>query len=162
MRNYKSFLLLVFCGSIFKISAQNNLSVKDMSTFPYWMEMINDSNVNYYEALKAYDIYWANHTKPAEEEDRMQNISLPVNEKNKTAIKEREKEQRKFSRFSKRERKRFSSHRQWEQEMVFHCKKFEDWKRDVYPWVQDDGSILTVYQRALLYEQKVKEASPSR
>jgi hypothetical protein len=33
--------------------------------------MMDDTTVNYYEAIKAYNEYWKNHVKPAGEEEEM-------------------------------------------------------------------------------------------
>lgn len=60
---------------------------------------------------------------------------------------------------NKRQQKKFAKQQQWQQEMIYQCKRFEEWQRDVFAWVQEDGSILTIEQRQKMYEQKLREAA---
>lgn len=125
---------------------------------PLWIAMIDNPNANYYEAVLAYETYWKHHDKPMEEENEMHAISLNVNRKNETEEREHKRAQRDFEKMTKRDKKRFAKEQEWRQQMVYQCKRFEEWKRDVAPWVQEDGSILTVEQRHELYLEKVKES----
>lgn len=54
------------------------------------------------------------------------------------------------------------SNNEWQQEMIYQCKRFEEWQRDVFAWVQEDGNILTIEQRQKMYEQKLREAAETK
>ena len=41
--------------------------VDSLVLYPYWIAMMNDSTVNYYDAVNAFDIYWKNRVKPTED-----------------------------------------------------------------------------------------------
>lgn len=126
---------------------------------PLWIEMIDNPTTNYNQAMLAYKTYWQHHTKPMEEENEMHAISLKTNEKSATEKREHERAQNSFEKMTKRDKKRFAKEQEWRQQMVYECKRFEEWKRDVAPWVQEDGSILTVNQRQEIYLEKVKEST---
>ena len=54
---FPTFLVLFF--GIQLSSAQNNLN-SNYSKNPEWIQMMDNPNVNYYEAVKAYNEYWKN------------------------------------------------------------------------------------------------------
>ena len=119
--------------SISFIEAQNSYKKN-----PVWIEMMESENTNYFEAIKAYDTYWTTHEKPNDEEGESMNENDGVNK-----IKEH------GEKLSKRELKELEEYR-W---MRFQIKRFEHWKMEMLPYVQDDGSILTMDQRIKLWEE---------
>jgi len=94
---------------------------KDYATYPYWIRMMKDTNTNYFEAVKAFNMYWKGREKPEEE-----------NEKFANAGNEADKEKSKNIPYS------------------FEYKKFKNWQMLTKPYVQNDGSILFPYQRRQL------------
>ena len=52
-----SFILLMGI-SIGSLSAQSVSSTKDYSEYPYWIEMMQDESVNFYEVQNAFNTYW--------------------------------------------------------------------------------------------------------
>ncbi len=55
----KSLLLLLLGVFLFPgLEAQNNTPNADTANFPYWIEMMQDPNANYYETVKAFETYW--------------------------------------------------------------------------------------------------------
>lgn len=113
------------------------------SKYPYWIEMINDPHVNYFEAVKAYDEFWAKRKQPKEEDDI---IGQSITAESKKSFLERffkykeEREEREFRKYA------------------FEVKKYRNWKRKVFPYVQTDGEILDADARLKLWEnQKQKK-----
>lgn len=118
-----------------KVKAQ---IVPDYSSHPYWITMMDDPSVNYFEAVKAYDAYWTKHEKPLDEEKLMTSGT--------EAVKEHQKK------LSKRERKKQDE----EQLLAFQSKRFEHWLEMMKPYVQDDGRILSPAERLELWKAEKK------
>ena len=55
------------CKSPSVVSHDTINQVDSLVLYPYWIEMMNDSTVNYYDAVNAFDIYWKNRVKPTED-----------------------------------------------------------------------------------------------
>ena len=91
--------------------------------------MMNDEDVNYFEAIKAFDLYWTTHSKPEGESD----MDIKQTEKNK-------------KRFSKREIKEARE----EASMRMNIKKFDWWKNKMEPFVKEDGTIMNADERRKL------------
>lgn len=115
--------------------SQNSKPAKDYSKHPYWIEMMDDSTVNYFEAVKAYDEFWANRKKPREEDEI-------IGEKRKKSLWDRI--------FSTREEKQEAEANKYK----FLCKKFEHWKFIVQPYVQPDGRILSTEEQLELWKKQ--------
>jgi hypothetical protein len=79
--------------------------------------MMNDSNVNYFEAVKAFDSYWKVHERPQPEDERFEKAANG------------EKAQGKNIPYS------------------LEYKKFKRWQMEMKPYVQEDGHILYPYKR---------------
>lgn len=130
----KHFLLILFCTISFTaLQAQNNYKKN-----PVWIDMMDNENTNYFEVIKAYELYWTTHEKPENEEGEMMN-----QEEGKKEVKEH------ADKLSKRELKELEEYR-W---LRYQVKRFEHWKEEMLPYVQDDGSILTSDQRIKLWEE---------
>jgi hypothetical protein len=109
-----------------------------------WIEMMDDSSVNYYEALKAYEQYWQNRIRPQEEEDA-------INEHgSRKAEREREKFEKKLAKMTPAERTVFDR-------MKYECKRFDNWKREVKKFVQEDGHILSYDQKLEIWNRQQVE-----
>ncbi|MDZ7741559.1 MAG: PKD domain-containing protein [Bacteroidota bacterium] len=56
----KKLLLILMLGliSFSGINAQNNNALPDTADYPYWIEMMQDPEANYYETVKAFESYW--------------------------------------------------------------------------------------------------------
>ena len=92
--------------------------------------MIKDTTVNFFDAEKAYKIYFQHHQKPGGEHD---------------VIGEHAKEQKNPSKKARREL-------QEEDHMRMEVKKYEHWRQRVLPYVQSDGTILTSSQRLQIWK----------
>lgn len=133
-RKYILAFLLLISISTFSFS-QNSKSSTDYSKHPYWIEMMDDSNVNYFEAIKAYDEFWAIRKKPREEDEI-------IGEKRKKSLWERI--------FSTREERQEVEFRKYK----FPCKKFEQWKFVMQPYVQPDGRVLSTEEQLELWKKQ--------
>jgi len=145
---YACFILIILFSS--KVQSQP-VTQADYANDPVWIKMINDSNVNYYEAIKAYNIYWKNHVKPAGEEEEMSESG--------NDSKERERELRKET---KADRKKVVTEEDLKKQnennlMKYHIKRFEQWAREVKPFVQEDGRILTDHERMEIWNKQQQE-----
>src|SRR3954468_443423 len=54
---------------------------KDYARHPFWISMMDDEHVNYFEAVKAYEIYWRFHSKPVEEDQILNTKGLSPSSK---------------------------------------------------------------------------------
>ncbi len=108
---------------------------KDYARKPVWISMIKDTAANFFEVEKAYKIYFQYHELPEGEHD---------------VIGEHAKEEKKPS---KRERRRMQA----EDHMRLEVKKYDHWRRQVFPYVQTDGSILTPSQRLQVWKDNKKK-----
>lgn len=59
--NRFSIILISFLLSITYISAQNQAE-NDTANYPYWIEMMQDQNANFYDVQDAFNTYWAGKT----------------------------------------------------------------------------------------------------
>ncbi len=118
---------------------------------PLWISMMNDTSANYYDILLAYDQYWKKRAEPnAEEEfERKQN-----KKEGKEGEEEEEENKRSLvGRLFHSEEKEMTEMTESSQYMIEN-KKFKSWKKDVLPYVQPDGSILTQEQRLEIYKNQ--------
>ena len=145
MRILKLFFCFMLLLSLNAIRAQETkYNPKEYSNQPMWIEMMDDSSVNYYEALKAYEQYWQIRIRPQEEEDA-------INEHgSRKAEREREKFEKKLAKMTPAERTVFDR-------MKYECKRFDNWKREVKKFVQEDGHILSYDQKLEIWNRQQVE-----
>lgn len=141
MKKYLGLTLLLLLSLFLSKSsfAQKSKSNPNYSNQPYWIEMIKDPKVNYFEAVKAYDSFWANREKPMEEDQ----IIGQDKSKKETFWKRW---------FNTKEEKRKKEY----QKYALEVKKFEHWKMKVMPYVQEDGSILDADQQLKIWQDQQK------
>ncbi len=97
-----------------------------------------DTNANYFETLKSFELYWVKRPEPIEEEEV---IGEPKNKK----------EERKtfFERFIQSKKERYEAE---SRKYAFEYKKFINWKRTSLPYVQPDGRILAPSERLKIWQ----------
>lgn len=141
----KKIILLFVCLFFMKINITQAQTTKylaeDYKNKPLWIDMMEDTTANYYEAVKAFDIYWVGRLKPMEEEDIISEIM------SKNEEREREKNERKIAKLKPAQRAQFDR-------MKYETKRFENWKREVFPFVQESGQILTPYERQEIWKKQ--------
>jgi|SRR6185436_4447992 len=141
-RNFLPAFVILLAISTLSYS-QNAKPPKDYSKHPYWVEMMDDPNVNYFEAVKAYDEFWADRKKPKEEDEI-------IGEKSYSSVSEKKKKTFWDRLFASREEKEEKENNQYK----FLCKKFEHWKFTVQPYVQPDGRILSAEEQLELWKKQ--------
>lgn len=109
-----------------------------------WVKMMEDPNVNYYAAVKAYNEYWKTHPKPEDPEDRL-----------KGHDKDRDKDEEERPTLSP-EQKRLQDR------LIYQIKRFETWMHEEKPFVQDDGHILTEQERKEMWQKEQEEKNKSK
>lgn len=114
---------------------------------PVWISMMSDSSANYYDILLAYDQYWKKRPEPNVEEEfeRKQN-----KKEGKEEEEEDESKRSLVGRIFHSEEKDVTESAQY----MIEYKRFKSWKKDVLPYVQPDGSILTQEQRLEIYKNQ--------
>jgi len=122
--------LIFFQGHLVHAQQTKAFTEKDYARNPLWLSMIKDTTANFFEAEKAYKIYFQHHEKPAGEHD---------------IIGEHSKESKNPSR---KELHRLQS----EDHMRMEVKKYERWRQKMLPYVQADGTILTPSQRLQIWK----------
>ncbi|MCX6230818.1 MAG: hypothetical protein NTZ33_04675 [Bacteroidetes bacterium] len=134
-----SFILLLFT---LKGNAQlQNDSLSDYKNKPLWINMIDNPEANYYEAIKAYETYFQYHKKPKMEEDSR----AEANENN-----ENETDDEYLKSLSPEELNNYGL-------MKYQVKRFENWINEMKPFVQENGHILTEEERAGIWQKQQKE-----
>ncbi len=123
-------LLLLLCYTLALRAQQRQYTEQDYARDPVWIDMMDDTTANYFEAEKAYKIYWQHHDFPGGEHDIIGEHA------------EREKIP------SKRKQRKI----QQNDKMRMAVKKYEHWHMRMLPYVQEDGRILTPSQRLALFE----------
>ncbi|MEI8279049.1 MAG: hypothetical protein WCG87_04745 [Bacteroidota bacterium] len=132
-------LCMAMCLSA-SLNAQTNsqYTEKDYARHPLWIKMISDPNTNYFEAEKAYKIYFQHHPKPEGEHD---------------VIGEHEAREK---RLSKRERQKIQA----DNRLRLDVKKYEHWHMKMQPYVQSDGRILSTDERLQIWKEQ--QATPNK
>lgn len=126
------------CAIIFTMS----ISAHAQHELPSWVGMIDKTDINYYEAVNSFETYWKGKIKPIEEMD--------IEEIQEMSQKEKDERQAYFSRMSTAEKNEFDL-------LQYHYKRFKQWKKDVLPFVQEDGRILTLAERLSIWQQQQNE-----
>lgn len=119
-----------------KTEARENI---DYSKEPVWIKMIDDPQVNYYEAIEAFEAFWKGKIEPEEEKELIMEGKLTEREANKM----------------RKERATWTPAQLQEYvTMKYQFKRFKQWKRDVFPYVQSDGRILSEQERMEIYNKQ--------
>jgi hypothetical protein len=133
-----SFLLLLAAGAT---SAQEKPSKEktDFKKVPAWIRMMEDPQVNYYEAVKAFDLYWEGKIEPEEEGELITEGRITTEQADSL----------RYARaaWSQAQRNEYEN-------LKYHFKRFKDWKRTVFPFVQSDGRILSEQERLEIWQKE--------
>jgi len=117
-----------------KIAETKSILNDSLATYPYWIAMMDDPKVNYYQAIEAFEKYWENREQPTEKDGEAKDIF----EKDKTK-EENEKEEKRSVLY------------------VYEYKQFLNWKDKNKDFVKPDGTIMT-QQEILEQSLKAREA----
>lgn len=110
--------------------------------YPVWIDMMKDPNVNYFEAIKAYETFWKHHDKPKEEEEWIGEKFTP----------KEKKENRKLTVWERFKMRREEKEEKEMEKYAYQCKRFEHWVFINKPYLQPDGRLLTPEERLELWK----------
>ena len=130
-------IVLLMAGSVFAQKRASALADADYRKYPYWITMMDDTTANYFEAEKAFSLFWENRIQPVEERDIM---TVPNGKERKSFL------EKLFT--SRKEKQREES-----EKYSFQVKRFRHWQLMAAPYVQDDGRILTPSERLETWKQ---------
>ncbi len=138
--------LLLFCSVA--VFSQSHYSKKEMTKNPVWIKMIEDEHANYFEALKAFELYFTTHRFPTMEEEEM-----GKNERLKERIERSEKKYEKKKRKHRENPSDAQKEKHEETKLAFEVKKFNHWEMQTRPYVKDDGSIMNAEERMKIWNE---------
>ncbi|MFM9052704.1 MAG: hypothetical protein ACKOKF_10395 [Bacteroidota bacterium] len=118
---------------------------------PVWVLMMDDPEANYFEAMKAYEEYWKTHPMPAEEEEEMEG-ALP-----EKGVSEKERRRQEREREEEKLKKLRGADLEVAEYLKFQNKRFKNWAREVKPWVQENGHILSDAERTEIWNKQQEE-----
>jgi len=107
------------------------------SKHPHWIQMMDDPNVNYHQAKKAFEEFWKDRGEPEEEEHDHEG---------------EKKERSLLKRILKSDERLEEENR----ELSIPYRKFKKWLIDMEPYVQPDGSILSIEEQMKIWENARK------
>lgn len=152
MKQITFLLSIVVCISI-STNAQTTSTTTSSNDLPVWVKMMEDENVNYFEAVEAYNLYLKIHPMPGEEvEEELMGGD------------EASKEE--YEREMKRENKKIKTEEQrrelvQREQISYQAKRFRNWMQEVKPFVQEDGHILTQSERNSIWMKQQEEIKNS-
>ncbi len=154
-------LMAIMLAMVLHVEAQRRNSVvkkRAQPPQPSWITMMEDPNVNYNKAVQAFNDYWKHKQKPeeenelfekeAEEREMLKQESLSVKERN--TKREREERQKKLDKNAPAAK------------YAEDYKRFKNWMREVEPFVQPDGRILTMDERISLWKRQQEQQKRQR
>ncbi|MCC7030978.1 MAG: hypothetical protein IT257_11790 [Chitinophagaceae bacterium] len=104
---------------------------------PVWIEMMEQENVHFLTAVKAFDLYWEHREKPATEHELF-------------SASEEEKEKTDFVR-SKQKKQEAEAVR-----YAFEYRKFLRWQQKVQSYLNADGTVMNAAQRIGQWQKQLE------
>ncbi|MES2778022.1 MAG: hypothetical protein V4722_27850 [Bacteroidota bacterium] len=148
-------LLLCFACSLFAVDAQNKYHPKDYKSKPVWIQMMDDTAVNYFETVKAFRTFYTYRFLPkepmeTEESDAFeQEVGLEETETASKTVKELERER---IRDNKR-KSRYSN----EPNYATEVRAFKAWFYKTQSWLRSNGSIIGPSEQQLIINRQQAE-----
>lgn len=102
--------------------------------------MIDNPSTNYFEAINAFDSFWADKEKPREEEE-MEAGEEDRNQPEQSAAKV----------------SMTPGEREYNVQLAYHAKRFINWIHEMKPYVQPDGRILNMDERMNIWYRQQAE-----
>lgn len=148
MKQLRVLLTILICLSM-GVNAQTNSGATTASDQPIWVQMMSDENVNYFEAVEAFNSYFKTHPMPdLEVEEELMGGDIKAKEDYEKEMKRDNK-----STLTEQERKSMVEREQ----MNYQVKRFRNWMKESKPFVQADGHILTGSERAAIWQKQQEE-----
>ena len=105
-------------------------TTKEAARNPLWMPMLDDTTANFFEVERVFNAYFKNRELPEGEDEEIGEHT----------------EREKF--LSRRERRRANEN----SDLRLAVKKYVFWRRQMEPYVQEGGPILTPAERLALWK----------
>jgi hypothetical protein len=118
---------------------------------PKWVTMMEDPNVNFYEAVKEYESFWSTREKPKKEAEIFDALNGKGRESGKSL------EEMEADRLAKLGPKMEGRALEEMEYLKYQSKRFDKWVLEVKPWVQADGHILTYEERQAIWNKQQEE-----
>lgn len=150
MNKFNLFVVAIALSGLSETVVAQQSQAPSMET-PKWVIMMEDPNVNFFEAVKEYDAFWLTHKKPASEAETFETQALDA----KTAEALREKQER--ERIEKLGPPLSGHELETAEYLKYQSKRFDKWVIEVKPWVQDNGHILTFEERQAIWLRQQEE-----
>ncbi len=148
MKNYQlALVLILFYLSLPFANAQTPSSMET----PKWVTMMEDPNVNFYEAVKEYESFWSTREKPKKEAEIFDALNGKGRESGKSL------EEMEADRLAKLGPKMEGRALEEMEYLKYQSKRFDKWVLEVKPWVQADGHILTYEERQAIWNKQQEE-----
>ena len=140
-------------------NAQSKYNQSDFKSKPIWISMMNDPNVNYYEAVEAFNVYFSKHLMPRIEEEEMGKEGYKATSVKSREEEEREREEREEIAAANKGKKRLKKTYEGinRLEMAMAVKKFKQWMRTEKSWVQPDGRVLSEQEKQAIVDKQQQE-----
>lgn len=139
LRAIFSVSLLLFLFQSTQAQDKKEIPRTDDKTNPNWILMMQDPQVNYYEAVKAFEAYWEGKIEPEEENEL-------ITEGKITSV-EADSLRNARASWTQAQRNEYEN-------IKYQFKRFKDWKRTVFPFVQSDGRILSEQERLEIFQKQ--------
>lgn len=147
-------LALFLCG--ISVQAQTDSKYRKSAV---WIDMMEDPNVNYYEAIKAFNAYFERHKMPRIEEEEMgkEGYAYPSLKSKEEEARERQEEKE----IEAANAGHFFLKKNYEgmerSAMAMQVRKFKQWVQTEQSWVQADGRILSQAERQAIIDRQQAE-----
>ncbi|MBK9462340.1 MAG: hypothetical protein IPN94_23690 [Sphingobacteriales bacterium] len=140
-------------------NAQSKYKQSDFKSKPIWISMMNDLNVNYYEAVEAFIVYFSKHLMPRIEEEEMGKEGYKATSVKSREEEEREREEREEIAEANKGKKHLKKTYEGinRLEMAMAVKKFKQWMLTEKSWVQPDGRCLSEQENKAIVDKQQQE-----
>jgi len=135
MKKLLSFLIssIVLVTAVSAQQQTDKAKIKFYQKNPVWIQMMEDSTVNYHEAKLAFDEFWKGKEEPEEEG---------------------------FERHTKKKKRsilaRLFKSNDDAEKYAFEHKRFENWLRMKAPYVKSDGTLMTDDEYLELVDEELR------
>jgi hypothetical protein len=109
--------------------------------------MMKDPQVNYYTATEAFEQYWESRIEPEEESELITEGKITKAQADSMKNVRSTWTQAQLNEYM---------------ELKYQFKRFKDWKRSNFPYVQSDGRILSEQERLEMWQKQQKELNGSQ
>lgn len=135
------FIAICMVCSCLALHAQQKTNMQKLNyqKHPYWIQMIADTSVNYFEAVKAFHEFWKDRKIPVEN-DVIVNGKPPKEEK--------------WTAFRKLLHHKEYNDEKTAKQYSFEYKRFKHWQIMVQPFVQPDGRILSADEQLEIWKHQ--------